>query len=55
MDEPSPQEDRAPRLSQHDPPPPERGVPVLLIAAVVVVVIAAVVLHLTGVISPGGH
>lgn len=55
MPEQRPRQDPAPRLSQHDPPPGKRDVPVALIAVVVVIVIVAAVLHLTGVINPGGH
>lgn len=45
-----------PGLSEGDPTPSGRGgPPVLLVAAIVAVVIVFIVLHLSGVVSPGSH
>jgi hypothetical protein len=57
MDGPGHEDDKPRLLSEHDPPSTgtRSGPPVLLVAVIVIVMIAFVVLHLTGIVGPGGH
>lgn len=58
MHEAPPEHEKPRPLSEHDPAhdaPTSGRRPVLLISVIVLLVTAFVVLHLTGVVSPGNH